>query len=244
MAYSVYKKRMRQAALLVLYSKRMQLWRKAIRIFAAAITITAAYRIVAQPPHPPLPPPAAGSPEDARHLEARLKDIERRLPEVSPGVEPGTELAAFVKTYLKQAQSALAERHMFAAARFADAADDCRRPLDHLRHIAEGSREPGPKTPAPAADRLRQVYFRLRLSEYFLQQIPDPKPKRLLELARTFYQDSLKAAQAGESVAADEYGTCADDLTHALEHLAQATRRARLLRHLLRLGSHGHEALV
>jgi hypothetical protein len=150
-----------------------------------------------------------------------LKDIERHLPAVPPSGEPGSELANFVKMYLNQAQKALDERNTFAAARFADAADDCRRPLDHLRHIAEGSAEPGPKTQAPAADRLRQLYFRLRLSKYFLQQIPDPKPKRILTLAQMFYQDSLKAAQAGESVAADEYGKCADDLTHALEHLAQ-----------------------
>jgi len=60
------------------------------------------------------------------------------------------------------------------------------------------------------------------LSDFFLQQIPSPAPTRLLELARSFYEQAVKARQAGNRLAADEYTGAADDLTHALENLAQA----------------------
>jgi hypothetical protein len=69
---------------------------------------------------------------------------------------------------------------------------------------------------------LRQIYFRLRLCDFFLQQIPPPAPTRLLELARGFYEQAVKAEQANNGAMADEYAKASDDLTHALESLAQA----------------------
>jgi hypothetical protein len=69
---------------------------------------------------------------------------------------------------------------------------------------------------------LRQVYFRLRLCDFFLQQIPPPAPVRLREIARGFYEQAVKAQQANRAAIAEEYAKAADDLTHALESLAQA----------------------
>jgi hypothetical protein len=79
---------------------------------------------------------------------------------------------------------------------------------------------PGP--PRDPEDQLRQVYFRLRLAEFFLKQIPPPAPVKLLDLAREFYEQAVNAGQTKKAFVEDEYTKAADDLTHALENLAQA----------------------
>jgi enoyl-CoA hydratase/carnithine racemase len=56
----------------------------------------------------------------------------------------------------------------------------------------------------------------------FLQQAPPPPPQRLLTLARAFYERAVKAQQAKKMEIANEYLAAADDLTHALESLAQS----------------------
>jgi len=120
---------------------------------------------------------------------------------------------SYVQRYLDDAGRALAAGRRFQAERLEDAADACRRPIDHLQRIAtpSPSRPPGPKPPGDPEDHLRDVYFRLRLSDFFLQQIPSPAPTRLLELARSFYEQAVKARQAGNRLAADEYTGAADD---------------------------------
>ncbi len=149
-------------------------------------------------------------------MERRIGEIRNRL-ERSPPVAPEQkELAVYTQRYLDDASSALAAGRRFQAGRLADAADACRRPLDHLQRIA------APKPPGDPEDHLRNVYFRLRLCDFFLQQIPAPKPVRLLELARKFYDQAVKSRQEGNAVIADDYTAAADDLTHALESLAQA----------------------
>jgi hypothetical protein len=69
---------------------------------------------------------------------------------------------------------------------------------------------------------LRQVYFRLRLGDFFLQQIPPPAPVKLLQLAREFYEQAVSAGQERKAFVEEEYTKAADDLTHAIENLAQA----------------------
>jgi len=43
-----------------------------------------------------------------------------------------------------------------------------------------------------------------------------------LELARGFYEQAVQAEQSNNGAMADEYAKASDDLTHALESLAQA----------------------
>ena len=179
---------------------------------------------VAQPP-PPKP--------DTKAVERRIEDIRNRLERNSPTTPQQKELATFVQKYLEEAGRALNNGKRSQAQQLADAADACRRPIDHLQHIAAGQAPPRPPGGPPgrrgppgkgedAQDQLRQIYFRLRLCDFFLQQIPPPAPTRLLELARGFYEQAVKAEQANNGAMADEYAKASDDLTHALESLAQA----------------------
>ena len=180
-----------------------------------AIALIAPTILAAQPPPPRL---------DSRAVEHRIAEIRNRLERNAPATPEQKELASYVQRYLDDAGRALAAGRRFQAERLEDAADACRRPIDHLQRIATPNpvKPPGPKPPGDPEDHLRDVYFRLRLSDLFLQQIPSPAPARLLELARSFYQQAVKARQAGNRLAADEYTGAADDLTHALENLAQA----------------------
>jgi hypothetical protein len=175
-------------------------------LITSIVPITAAL-LAAQPPPPQL---------DSRAVERRIGEIRNRLDRNAPVAPEQKELAVYTQRYLDDAGRALAAGRRFQAERLADAADACRRPFDHLQRIA------GPKPPGDPEDHLRNVYFRLRLCDFFLQQIPAPKPVRLLELARRFYDHALKSRQEGSGVMADEYTAAADDLTHALESLAQA----------------------
>jgi hypothetical protein len=184
-----------------------------------AIALIARTFLVAQPPPPPAPK------SDSRAVERRIGEIRNRLERNAPATPEQKELASYVQRYLDDAGRALAAGRRFQAERLEEAADACRRPIDHLQRIATPSpaKPPGPRPPGDGEDHLRDVYFRLRLSEFFLQQIPSQPPTRLLELARGFYEQAVKARQGGIRLAADEYTGAADDLTHALENLAQAT---------------------
>jgi hypothetical protein len=180
--------------------------------------------LVAQPPLPPPPPTPPPPKSDSRAVQRRIAEIRDRLERNASSTAEQKELASYVQRYLDDAGRALAAGRRFQAERLEDAADACRRPIDHLQRIAtpNPAKPPGPKPPGDPEDHLRDVYFRLRLSDFFLQQIPSPAPARLLELARGFYEQAVKARQAGNGIAADAYTRAADDLTHALESLAQA----------------------
>ena len=181
-------------------------------------TICMALMVSAQPPAPPAPPPRpAHKPQD---VSQRIRDIHTRLEAAQPASAEERELKSFAQRYLAEAEAALAKHQTFLALSLADAADACRRPLDHL---AEIDRRPGPApTPQAVATHLRRVYFRLRLCNYFLKQIPQPKPDRLLDIARHFYQLAQESLQTGRLANAELYAVSTDDLTHALESLAQA----------------------
>jgi hypothetical protein len=176
--------------------------------------------LLAQAPPSPRPGPKADT------VERRIEEIRLRLERNRAGTPLNRELASFTERYLDEAQDALNSGRQFQAQRLADAADACRRPIDHLERLADKRRGlPGPP-PRPGApdltDRLQLVFFRLRLSDFFLKQIPPPRPKRLVDLARRFYEQAVQAQQEGNLAAADELTKAADDLTHALESLAQA----------------------
>jgi hypothetical protein len=185
-------------------------------LFAALSTAL----LVAQPPAPR---------PDTRAVERRIEDIRNRLERNSPMTVQQKELATFAERYLEEAARALNNGKRSQSQQLADAADACRRPIEHLQHIAAGKAPPGPpgrggppgKAEGPQ-DHLRQIYFRLRLCDFFVQQIQPPAPTRLLELARAFYEQAVEAGQANNSAMSDEYAKASDDLTHALESLAQA----------------------
>lgn len=177
-------------------------------------------------PHPPGPPPHPPLPPKPRPVEDRLIEIRQRLarePEAATAQE--RLLVEWAERFLGRADDSLKQANRPAAERLADAADACRRPLDHLAHL-RGAKAPGPPLPPAPPDgpsrHLQQVYFRLRLASYFVQQIPPPSADPLLGLAQQFYQNGVRAQEAGETRAADDYAKAADDLTHALESAAQA----------------------
>jgi len=170
----------------------------------------------AQPGRGPGPP---APPHDPKAVQRRIAEVRSHLTADQPATPEQRELATFARTYLDHASSELAAGHPFQAERFADAADACRRPIEHVQRAADAA----PPSPPPPDDRLQQVYFRLRLSAFFLQQIPSPQPSRLLELARAFYEQAVKAKEHGSMRRSEEYAAAADDLTHALESLAQAS---------------------
>ncbi|MDQ2840760.1 MAG: hypothetical protein M3Y72_06925 [Acidobacteriota bacterium] len=172
------------------------------------------------PPRGPHPPPNPPRIDDPKIIERRITEIKLRLERDTQDSAEARELAAFTARYLSQAQLALRSGHNFAAERFAAAADDCRRPLEHLGQPDE---QPFPLAAEAFRDHLRRVYFRLRLGAFFLDQIPQPKPTRILDLARSFYSAALQLSEKQRLSPADRYLKSADDLTHALEHLAQAS---------------------
>lgn len=192
------------------------LMRCTIKAFGAGVILALSCVTVlsAQPPPPKGPPPNVGR---------RIQDVRRRLAQTPPADAEQKELAGFVTRYVEEATKALNAAHEFQAQRFAEAADACRRPIEHLQRIAGNL--PAPPPPPGKEDALRQVYFRLKVADFFLTQIhPDP-PKRLLELARSFYGRATTAQREGKSFISREYGAAADDLTKALENLAQASTR-------------------
>jgi hypothetical protein len=171
-------------------------------------------------------PPPPGQ-HDPKVVDRRIEEIRNRIERNPPVTEEQKELASFVRRYLDEAAAALNAGRRFQAQRFTDAADACRRPIDHLQHIASANQmplPPGPPSgpPRDPEDQLRQVYFRLRLADFFLKQIPPPAPVQLLDLAREFYEQAVNAGQTKKAFVEDEYTKAADDLTHALENLAQA----------------------
>jgi hypothetical protein len=181
-------------------------------------TLCLAWMVAAQPQAPPSPPPRpAHRPKD---ISQRIREIRIRLEAARPTSTEERELKSFAQRYLEEAEAALAKHQTFFAASLADAADACRRPLDHLAEIDQQHRPAPP--PQAIITHLRRVYFRLRLCNYFLQQIPQPRPDRLLAIARHFYQLAQESLQAGKLANTELYTVSADDLTHALESLAQA----------------------
>jgi hypothetical protein len=185
-------------------------------IRSVIVLIGGAALLVAQPPPPR---------QDPKAIEHRIGEIRKRLEMNSPANAEQRELASFVERYLGEAVQDLQAGRRFQAQLLMDAADACRRPIEHLQHITSANQALPTHRPPPLGDpedHLREVYFRLRLCNFFLQQIPSPAPVKLLELARGFYEQAVKAQQEGEEGIAGEYTKAADDLTHALESLAQA----------------------
>jgi hypothetical protein len=185
-------------------------------LIGTVIVLTGTVRLVAQPSPPR---------QDPKAIEHSIGEIRKRLEINSPASAEQRERAFFVELYLADAVQDLKAGRRFQAQRLTDATDACRRPIEHLQRIT-GANQATPVRPQPPGDledHLREVYFRLRLCEFFLKRIPSPVPIKLLELARGFYEQAVQAQQEGKEGTADEYTKAANDLTHELESLAQAS---------------------
>ncbi len=181
------------------------------KLLLLGIVLLSVSSAIAQPP--PKGPPAPKSVTD------RIAEIRRKL-QMNPaqGAEE-RELAEYAYRFLDSAARALKAGDRFRADRLADAGDACWRPIDHLHHIRDRQLPAAPGE--DLTDHSQQVYFRLRLCDYFLQQISDPSATRLRDLARQYYRPAVQDDR--DQPAEGEYLKCADDLTHALESLAQAS---------------------
>src|SRR5665213_3646481 len=84
--------------------------------------------LVAQPP-----PPGR---DDPKAVERRIEEIRNWLERNPPGNREQKELSSFVQRYLDEAAAASNAGRRFQAQRFTDAADACRRPIDHLQHLS------------------------------------------------------------------------------------------------------------
>ncbi len=164
---------------------------------------------------PPPPPPPGPRPEDLR----------TRLSQAQPAGKPGEQLLRFSRDYLTQSESLEQAGKHHAADRKLAAADAFFRAADHLGHLTHAKSPERKKKQSDGHEvnrHLDRVYFRLKQCEFFYEQSGDHHLKPVCGVARSFYQSGVRAAEQDDIRTADEYAKAADDLTHAVENLAQA----------------------
>ncbi len=192
-------------------------------LWLAVATAAALAVLRAQMPGPPHGGPPHGRPPfppDSKWMEQRITEVEGQLHRQRAADAELRELLGFAGRYLDQARKSLKEGNVFMADRLTAAADDCQRPVEILSRSDTDDVRPRPPR-GFAGDPLRRVYFRLRLCDFFLDHIPDPKPQRLLAMARSFYRQALQANEVNDTRRTMEYAISADVLTHAIENVAQ-----------------------
>jgi hypothetical protein len=176
--------------------------------------------LLPQPPTPPRPPQPG--PPYAQRITQHIADIRRKI-EKTPAVSTTARRALeYSRFYLQRAETSLRAQHQFAADRTAAAADALLRIAEHQEHLRTNG---GPKGPPPLPEvrrHLERVYFQLQQADYFLAESRDRKATPFPKWARDFYQVAAKAAESGDTVAADENAKCAEEVVRALENLAQA----------------------
>lgn len=170
------------------------------------------------PPPPPPPPPHGGPTVD---------EIRSKLANLKPSGKTGKELVLLSQSYLARSEQKAQTGDRFAADRNRAAADAFFRAADHLEHVSkfQGDRPEKKKPHGPEVSRhLERVYFRLKQCDFFLVQSGETKLKPVCGIARDLYQSGLRSQDEENTRAADEYAKAADDLTHAVEFLAQAAQ--------------------
>jgi cell division septum initiation protein DivIVA len=171
-----------------------------------------------QPPRPPGPPP---SPAPAASFEERLADLRRRI-EQQPPVDVSAQRALqYAKRYADRAEKEKRAGREPEADRIAAAAAALLHVAEHQQHLRNGG---GPRVPSPEEikDHLQRVYFRTEQADYFLKEAHDEMAAPFPQWARDFYQLAARAYDRQEWRAADEDAKCSEDVTGALENLAQA----------------------
>jgi len=170
----------------------------------------------------PLPGPPQPGPPDAQGVAKHIADIHQKVERTLAVNTTARRALEYSRFYLQRAQTSLRTQHPFAADRIAAAADALLHIAEHQEHLRTNG---GPKGPPPLAEirrHLERVYFQLQQADYFLTEAHDGKAAPFPQWARDFYQLAVKAADASDSVAADENAKCAEEVVRALENLAQA----------------------
>ncbi len=168
-------------------------------------------RGLAPPPPGPGGPPPPGGPQG----------VQQRLAEAKPAGDTSRKIVALATTYLEKSES-LQSGSPFAATRLLVAADALIRAAEHQHHLEQ---KDGPPPPARAeiTNHVERVYFRLQQADYFVKQSADPNARAIADFALQYYQAALRAADAGDLLAADESAKSTDELMRALENLALST---------------------
>lgn len=165
--------------------------------------------VQAQQPEPPAPPPPK---------PLRIEDVSRKLARTRAVNQPAKEALMEARQFLRSAKEAERKERAFVAGRYAAAADAMIRVAEHQQHLNVVR---GPGRPE-VARHLERAYFRLQQANYFLAQSHDAGARSLPGLARGFYEEAVKAYDAGNYSAADEWAKCVEDTVAALENLAQS----------------------
>ena len=180
----------------------------------------AAVCLSGQTPPPPPRPPVLPAVE-------RIADVKRKLAQTKPVDFTAKRAVDYSRNFLAEAERAYRSNRTFEADRFAEAADAMLHVADHQEHLYAGG---GPKEPPPAeaiADHLDRAYFRTQQADYFAGQSKIPQAGALAKWARDFYQLAVRAYERKDLVAADENTKCAEEVTRALENVAQANTPAK-----------------
>ncbi|HZQ50667.1 MAG TPA: hypothetical protein VFB14_00630 [Bryobacteraceae bacterium] len=179
-----------------------------------AVLLAFGLGVQAQQPQPPAPPPPPPPPPKP----LRIEDVSRKLARTQAANETAKAALVQARDFLRSAKEAERKQRAFVAGRYAAAADAMIRIAEHQQHLAPAG---GPGRPQ-VAHHLERAYFRLQQANYFLAQSHDASARNLPALGRGFYEDGVKAFDAGNYAAADEWAKCVEDTVAALENLAQA----------------------
>jgi hypothetical protein len=158
------------------------------------------------PPPPPHPGPSDG-------------ELRSRLEQAAGASGNGRKLIELARRYLDRSETAAADDR-FVAERERAAADAFLRAAEHLEHL----NRPGPRPPDPPDfdKRVERLYFRIQQCGFFAAQAGDPAAASVCKIALDLYQSALREQARNRVQAAGEYMRASDDLTHAVEDLAQA----------------------
>jgi hypothetical protein len=190
---------------------------RAVKGIALVFSLLFCGSVSGQPPRPPGPPP----PPRPANFDDRLADLRRRI-ERQDVVDVSAQRALqYAERYAERAEKEKRAGRDAEADRIAAAAGAFLHVAEHQEHLRKGGGPPSPP-PQEIKDHLQHVYFRTEQADYFSKEAHDEMAASFAQWARDFYQLAVRASDRREWRAADEDGKCAEEVTKALESLAQA----------------------